>query len=212
MAYATPAWALSRSPVNVLAPVSDVFDGITVAVGKRVLLTGQTTHSENGVWLFAGTRKPMSRPGAGDQYASGNVLDNATLIPVSHGTTYAGTVCGIDPAAVVTVDTDLHTLTRVVLPPVQCRAATAGNVDLVDHDPRRRQRHRRRRRDEQRDVHDDAHVCHVVAVHPRRRRQADRRRGRWRRHGPHHDDRAVCQPFDGDSVERVQHHNRRRCS
>jgi hypothetical protein len=131
MAYAIPAWALSRSPVNVLAPVSDVFDGIEVAAGQRVLLTGQTTHSENGVWLFAGTRKPMSRPGKGDQYERGNVFDNATLIPVSHGTTYAGTVWGIDPAAVVTVDTDPHTLTRVVLPPVQCRAATEGNVDLT---------------------------------------------------------------------------------
>src|SRR5262245_8539749 len=137
MAYAVAAVALSRSDVNVRGPASAVFDGYTVpnppasVDSRRVLLTEQRNKSENGIWIFAGTGKAMARPAPNDQYASANVLDNATLIPVINGTTFAGTVWGIDPAKTVTVDTDEIILTRIALPPVQCRAATAGDVNLA---------------------------------------------------------------------------------
>jgi hypothetical protein len=135
MAYADPVKALTRGNVAVRGPGSASFDGFTVESGDSVLLTNQNTQSENGVWIFAEVGKPMSRPGGQDQYALGNVLDNATLIPVTHGTTYAGTVWGIDPAKVVTVNTHPHTLGRVVLPPVQARWATTADINLANTFP-----------------------------------------------------------------------------
>ncbi len=136
MAYAVPVVALSTVNIDITNPTTAFFDGFEVPsgggqAGRRVLLTAQDDKSENGVQIFAGTGNAMGRPTAsGDQYLADNILDNATLIPVVNGTQYAGTVWGIDPAMVVTVDTTPHTLTRVSLPPVQCRVATTANVDL----------------------------------------------------------------------------------
>ena len=69
MTYAVAAVALTRSNISVAGPASAVFDGYRVPSGgaadlRRVLLTAQTTASENGVWIFAGAGNPMSRPSA----------------------------------------------------------------------------------------------------------------------------------------------------
>jgi hypothetical protein len=134
MAYTYPVVAMSASNVSVTSPTSATFDGITVTAGQRVLLTQQIPSSQNGVWIFNGTEilhprllpRPMTRPAAPDPYNTGHVLDNATLIWVTNGGTYGGSVWGVDPAAVITVDATGHTLSRVALPPVQARAATPG--------------------------------------------------------------------------------------
>jgi hypothetical protein len=128
MAYALPVVALSASNVDVTGPASASFDGFTAKAGDRVLLTKQTKKSENGVWLWAGGSppSPLKRPGGDDQYKTGNVLDNATLIWVTNGDAYGGSVWGVDPADVIKVDATGHTLSRVALPPVQARAATPG--------------------------------------------------------------------------------------
>ena len=136
MAYAQVV-AASSFNVNISAPASAVFDGLTVSAGQRVLLTGQTNHIENGVWIFNGTgaTHPMTRPTAtGDQYVTANNVDNATVVWVTKGNSFAGTVWGIDPAKRVTVgDATLgpHALTRVALPPVQARSATTASINLA---------------------------------------------------------------------------------
>jgi len=133
MAYAQAVAASSAGSanVNVAGPGSDVFDGLTVTAGQRVLLTNQTTPSENGVWIFHGTGVSMKRPTGTDQYKRLNILDNATVIWVTGGATRAGTVWGLDAAKIVTVGTTPHNLTRVSLPPVQARAATVDNINLA---------------------------------------------------------------------------------
>jgi polygalacturonase len=137
MAYAAAVDAMSISNVSVTSPSSGIFDGSTVASGKRVLLVGQTSQNQNGVWIFNGAGVAMSRPTSPDQYSQSNTLDNNTLIPVTNGNTYAGTCWGIDPGKIVTVSLSNgtggtnHTLTRVALPPVQAKCATTGNINLA---------------------------------------------------------------------------------
>lgn len=105
-------------------------DGVGLANLDRVLLTRQNTPSQNGVWVFDTAITAMSRPSAPDPYVGGGNFDNATLIWVTAGDTLAGTVWGIEPATRVTVNTTAHTLTRVSLPPVQCRVATTENITI----------------------------------------------------------------------------------
>jgi hypothetical protein len=141
MAYAAPVLAVNTNAninVGIGGPGTGSWDGIAyndarmVSGTTRLLLVHQTmTPSENGVWIWHGAANPLQRPAVGDQYAHLNVFDNATLVPVSQGTTYAGTVWGIDPATVVTVDTTAHTLTRVSLPPVQARCMTTGAAGTI---------------------------------------------------------------------------------
>ncbi len=138
MAYAEPVVAVKTSAnVNIAAPGGGAWDGVSTAGfvngTTRLLLVDQTaTPSENGVWIWQGTGAALQRPGGSDQYKSGNTLDNATLIPVASGDALAGTVWGIDPAKIVIVDTTSHTLTRVALPPVQCRVATTEHINLAN--------------------------------------------------------------------------------
>jgi hypothetical protein len=131
MAYAVAVDAVSTSNVSTSSPTSAVFDGYTVSTGHRVLLAAQTTASQNGVWVFNGTGVAMSRPIAPDPYQNGINFDTATLVPVTNGNVYGGTVWGIDPAQVVTVGTTAHTLTRISLPPIQARCATTVNINLA---------------------------------------------------------------------------------
>ena len=131
MAYEASVAVVVRSNVTVSSPGSS-FDGITLSANPtRILLTGQTAPIENGVWLWHTGATALTRPGSPDQYASANILDNAVIIPVTNGNTYAGTVWGVDPAAVIKVGTTAHTLTQVALPPVQARAASTANINLA---------------------------------------------------------------------------------
>src|SRR5579883_1488805 len=132
MAYASPVVACTTSNVTISNPGFSSLDGVSLSVGSRLLLTGQSTPSQNGVWTWQGTHTALARPGAAttDQYKSGNVIDNATLIWVQAGSTYAGTCWGLDPAQVVTVDTTNHTLMKVALPPVQARLGSQTDVTI----------------------------------------------------------------------------------
>lgn len=92
MAYAR-AIAASLVNINVGSPGASI-DGVMLNNGDRVLLTRQTTPSQNGVWIFDTDVTTMSRPGSPDQYQSGMSFDNATVIWVTGGDTLAGTVGG----------------------------------------------------------------------------------------------------------------------
>jgi hypothetical protein len=47
--------------VNLAAPGATL-DGLTAVVGDRFLLTGQSTGSQNGLWVWNGASTPMTRP------------------------------------------------------------------------------------------------------------------------------------------------------
>ncbi len=130
MAYGLPALAAAASNVNTSSPGSSI-DGYTLKAGNRVLLTHQSTGSQNGVWIWKSATSLKRPTNVGDEYVSGNALDNATLIWVQNGNTYAGTCWGVDRAKAIVVDTTAFSLTRVALPPVQAKAASPGtNVTL----------------------------------------------------------------------------------
>jgi hypothetical protein len=94
------AWAMSTTNVASLSG-TQTLDGQSVAAGKRVLLTGQSTASQNGLWFTAAgawTRPTDFATGAG---AGG------TYVFIEKGTLYADTgwVCTTDPPTDI-VDTD----------------------------------------------------------------------------------------------------------
>jgi hypothetical protein len=76
-------------------------DGVTLTAGQRILLTGQTTASSNGVWTVASGA--WSRP---SDFPSGGTVDG-TFVVVTSGTSHAFTVWGLQ--GVVKVDTDVET-------------------------------------------------------------------------------------------------------
>ena len=84
------------------------FDGSAFSRRRvaRELVHQTTTPSQNGVWIWQGGGSALTRPEGTDQYADGNVMDNATLIPVA-------------------------SVTRVSPPPVQCRVATTANAERL---------------------------------------------------------------------------------
>src|SRR6202140_5379268 len=78
-----PARAVAVSNITVASP-GGAIDGVTLANGDRVFLTGQTTTSQNGLYTFAGSASPLVR--TGDTFTAG------TIVAVAEGTTNAHTI------------------------------------------------------------------------------------------------------------------------
>jgi hypothetical protein len=156
MAYAKPAYvcsgpsdaALTLSGGQPIPPSSGTIDGVPWGGGggypawtagvTRVLLLNQAgsfgaAAASNGVWIWQGANPtPMTRPAPRDEYATGNALDNATLVEVrGPGTSFGGTCYGVEPAGPITVDTTAFALTRVALSPVQARVVSTSNLSSL---------------------------------------------------------------------------------
>lgn len=80
-----PVRVASQSNVTVATPGASI-DGVSLTSGDRVLLAGQTTGSQNGIYVWIGAASAMTR--ATDADAVGEIADG-TLVAVSEGT-YAG--------------------------------------------------------------------------------------------------------------------------
>lgn len=92
--------ASTTAPIVIAAPVSALFDGVTVTSGERVLVKNQATQTENGIYIFNGTLSPMTRTtdtntgaelqGAAVFVEQGTTLNNTAWIqttdPVTLGT------------------------------------------------------------------------------------------------------------------------------
>ena len=61
LTWKNAARVLSNANVAIAGPGATI-DGITMANGDRVLLTAQTTGTENGIWVFNGAAAAMTRP------------------------------------------------------------------------------------------------------------------------------------------------------
>lgn len=70
-----------------IASAPAAIDGHTLSSGDRVLLTAQTTGSENGIYVFNGAGSAMTRAADADAFAE---LNGATVF-VQQGTVYADT-------------------------------------------------------------------------------------------------------------------------
>lgn len=66
----------------------DTLDGLTLATGDRILLTAQTSASENGIWVVAASGSPAR---ATDADANGEIKDGV-FVPVSAGTAGADSI------------------------------------------------------------------------------------------------------------------------
>ena len=105
-------WRRSARVVNRLntnittAPAS--IDGVTLATGDRILLTAQSTASQNGLWVFNGTGNALTRP---DDYADGSTTSAFTDLMVQiYGTfggtgTYKGTLWRLTTTGTITIGT-----------------------------------------------------------------------------------------------------------
>lgn len=76
----------TSSNISIASPGATL-DGVTMSVNDRVLVAGQTTQSENGIYIWNGAATPMTRSA---DASTGAELVNA-IVPVDEGTS-AGTV------------------------------------------------------------------------------------------------------------------------
>lgn len=107
------ARAVSTSNIDVTTGGLLTIDGVTLVNNDLVLLTGQTTASQNGLWLAKTTG--WIRPNEW----SGAAIGNSTAPPVAghriwvqEGTTYAGTAWKVTTSGTITVDTTSVTITQ----------------------------------------------------------------------------------------------------
>lgn len=80
--------AVSTSNIAALSGAATV-DGVVLATGDHVLLTGQSTASQNGVWrVNIGTNAPWTRP----RVFSTDSICEGMVFQVAEGTTYGTTI------------------------------------------------------------------------------------------------------------------------
>lgn len=87
--------------VTTTNPGTAIFDSVTAANGDIVLLTGQTTQSQNGPWIFNGSAVAMTRPG---YFATGYVTAGDTF-SIQEGTASGGRTYRLTTPNPITVGT-----------------------------------------------------------------------------------------------------------
>lgn len=98
-----PARVVATTNINIASPGTTI-DGVTLASGDRILLTGQTTGSQNGLWTFNGSASALTRTA---DYSSGSTTDAfyGIEVPILAGTANAGTTWYLTTTAAITIDT-----------------------------------------------------------------------------------------------------------
>jgi hypothetical protein len=91
---------LSSANLTSLSGLAAV-DGVTPNVGDLILLTGQTTQSQNGPWLAAAGA--WTRPS--DWWVSATVVNEGQYFLIAEGTTYKDTKWWCTTVGTITVDT-----------------------------------------------------------------------------------------------------------
>lgn len=94
--------------VNIAAPGANL-DGVAISAGNRILLTAQTTPSQNGIWVFNGAAVPLSRP---TDFAPNATEHPGTAVFVENGTDNTKLTYNMNTTGDVTVDTTAQTWTK----------------------------------------------------------------------------------------------------
>lgn len=117
--------AVGDQDVNVSNPGTAVFDGVTLTNGQLLLLIGQSTQTENGVWTFHTSSTALTRPTG---WTNGTILLAGMLINVvqtgnnQYGQSLwqlrAGSTVGTDPMVFDPLNaardlSDLATITKI---------------------------------------------------------------------------------------------------
>jgi hypothetical protein len=94
--------AVAVANVNIASPGATL-DGYSILTNDEILLTAQSTSSQNGVWTWNGASSALTRP---NEFPTSGVIKRGRLIAVINGTIYANTLWILDsPAAGLTIDT-----------------------------------------------------------------------------------------------------------
>jgi hypothetical protein len=105
------ARVVARSNVSGLTGLPTI-DSVALAAGDRVLLTAQTTPSQNGLWTTTGSGTAWIRSYDADD---GNKLRSGTLVLISEGGSYTGTFWQLQTTGIITVGTTSLTFTQVAV-------------------------------------------------------------------------------------------------
>jgi hypothetical protein len=119
----------SGTSITISNPGTSTFDGVTAAVGDRIVLTGQVGGAANGIYIFNGSGVAMTR--APDFDTSSEIL-TGTLIFVREGTRFSGVMLQVITAAtpVVVGTTALTINPRVYLGELYLKASDGTTVTL----------------------------------------------------------------------------------
>ena len=98
-----PVKAVATTNITIATPGATI-DGYSAASGDRILLTGQATASQNGIWVWNGAVAALTRPE--DYPSSSTIAAYADLIVyVLNGTANIGTDWRLTTVGAITVDT-----------------------------------------------------------------------------------------------------------
>lgn len=102
--------ATSSSNVTISGPGTTI-DGVTMNNGDRVLLIGQSTTSQNGLWVFNGSGSALTRP----TDFTGTIAANsaAKTVLTTEGTTNADKVFTLSTDAAIVVGTDANSWVQI---------------------------------------------------------------------------------------------------
>lgn len=118
--------ACAAAPVSLSAPGAAI-DGYTLQTNDEVLLIGQATASQNGVWLWNGAASALTRP---HEYPSGGVVKRGRHCHVANGTVYANALMVLpSTAAGITIDTTAQPWVAMGL------VGTTQNIQLIENIP-----------------------------------------------------------------------------
>ncbi|MFT4027338.1 MAG: hypothetical protein QM676_11125 [Novosphingobium sp.] len=101
LAWKAPVRAASTANVTIAAP-GTTLDGVTLAVGNRVLLKNQTAAADNGIYVWAAGGSPLTR--ADDADTAGELVPG-TAVSVTEGTVNADRAFIVISDAAITIGT-----------------------------------------------------------------------------------------------------------
>ena len=109
-----PVRVLSDADVDITGTTpTSIVDGVTLADGDRVILSGQTNAAENGIYDFAVATHVFSRSADSDNTPNGEMAGGVSAL-VLEGTVYGGSTWSITaPTGVIVLGTDAITWGQV---------------------------------------------------------------------------------------------------
>ena len=122
-----PVVACATSNINIASPGATL-DGVAMSAGQRALLTGQSTASQNGLWVWNGAAAAMTRP-ADFAAASTTMAYQYMVVDVTAGTVNTGTTWYLNTAGAITIDTTSINFTQ--LPMNMSAASTTGQLPMA---------------------------------------------------------------------------------
>lgn len=118
--------AVAVANVAISNPTTATFDGVVLTAGDRILLTAQSTGSQNGIYVFDTSSTAMVRATDFDT-ASATEVHSGAVVNIKEGTTYGNSAFTLTHASSYTVGTTTLTF-------VQNKGAYEINVSIPEDD------------------------------------------------------------------------------